>query len=45
MTTPLISVVITTYNYGRFIEEAIESLIRKFNIGSAEIVQLKAVAS
>jgi hypothetical protein len=27
------------------IEEAIESLIRKFNIGSAEIVQLKAVAS
>jgi HPt (histidine-containing phosphotransfer) domain-containing protein len=27
------------------IEEAIEGLIRKFNIGSAEIVQLKAVAS
>jgi hypothetical protein len=27
------------------IEEAIEGLIRKFNIGTAAIVQLKAVAS
>ena len=27
------------------IEEAIDELIRKFNIGSAEIVQLKAAAS
>ena len=27
------------------IEEAIDGLIRKFNIGSAEVVQLKAAAS
>ena len=27
------------------INEAIDGLVRKFNIGSAEIVQLKAVAS
>ena len=27
------------------LEEAIEGLVRKFNIGSAEVVKLKAVAS
>ena len=27
------------------IEEAIEGLVRKFNIGSAEVVKLKSVAS
>ena len=27
MSTPLVSVLIATYNYGRFVEEAIESVL------------------
>src|SRR6185437_4571218 len=39
MTTPLISVVITTYNYGRFIEEAIESVLaQEFPSDQLEVV-------
>src|SRR3954469_12702132 len=39
MTTPVISVVITTYNYGCFIEEAIESVLgQDFPAEQVEVV-------
>ena len=36
---PLITVVVTTYNYGRFIEEAIDSVLRQdFPADQLEII-------
>src|SRR6266852_9194662 len=39
MTVPLITVLIDTYNYGRFIEDAIESVLKQdFPVEQVEIV-------
>src|SRR5260370_17330054 len=39
MTVPLVTVLIDTYNYGRFIEDAIESVLKQdFPLGQVEIL-------